>query len=54
MRALLRDCSWFQIYVLKRRDVTEAMVRHAERLGYRALVVTVDAPRLGELVAKRR
>jgi isopentenyl diphosphate isomerase/L-lactate dehydrogenase-like FMN-dependent dehydrogenase len=32
---------------MKRRDVTEMMVREAQRLGYRALVVTVDAPRLG-------
>ena len=39
---------WFQIYVLTRRDVTAALVRDAEALGYQALVVTVDAPRLGE------
>ncbi len=39
---------WFQIYVMKRRDVTEWMVREVERLGYKALVVTVDAPRLGK------
>lgn len=38
-----------QIYVLKRRDVTEMMVHEATRLGYKALVVTVDAPRLGAL-----
>ena len=39
---------WFQIYVMKRRDVTEWMVREVTALGYRALMVTVDAPRLGE------
>ena len=39
---------WFQIYVLTRRDVTAAMVKEAEALGYEALVVTVDAPRLGK------
>ena len=39
---------WYQIYVLSRRDVTAALVADAERLGYKALVVTVDAPRLGE------
>lgn len=38
---------WFQIYVMKERSVTEAMVRQAEELGYSAFVVTVDAPRLG-------
>lgn len=37
-----------QVYVMKRRDVTEQMIREVERLGYTALVVTVDAPRLGE------
>ena len=38
------------MYVLTRRDVTEKMVREAEALGYTALVVTVDAPRLGEVL----
>lgn len=33
--------------MLTRRDITELMVHEAERLGYTALVVTVDAPRLG-------
>jgi hypothetical protein len=40
-------CLWFQVYVMKRRDVTEWMVREVHRLGFKALVVTVDAPRLG-------
>ena len=39
---------WFQVYVLTRRDVTAAMIRAAEAAGYRAIVVTVDAPRLGK------
>ena len=39
---------WFQIYVLTRRDITEKMIREAEAKGYTALVITVDAPRLGE------
>lgn len=42
---------WFQIYVLTRRDVTAALVKDAEALGYKALVVTVDAPRLGPCTA---
>lgn len=37
-----------QLYVLTQREITEALVRDAEALGYTALVVTVDAPRLGE------
>ncbi len=38
---------WFQLYVYKDRTVSEALVRRAENAGYRALVLTVDAPRLG-------
>jgi len=33
-----------QLYVFKRRDLTEHIVRHAEKLGFRGLVLTVDAP----------
>ena len=40
-------CLWFQLYVLTRRDVTARMIAEAEAQGYKALVVTVDAPRLG-------
>jgi isopentenyl diphosphate isomerase/L-lactate dehydrogenase-like FMN-dependent dehydrogenase len=39
---------WFQLYVLTRRDVTAAIVRDAEKSGYKALIITVDAPRLGK------
>lgn len=38
---------WFQLYVNPDRRRTAALVRRAEALGCRALVVTVDAPRLG-------
>jgi len=40
---------WFQLYITKNRKFTEAMIREAERLNYRAIVVTVDAPYLGKL-----
>ncbi|XP_054780516.1 peroxisomal (S)-2-hydroxyacid oxidase GLO4-like [Prosopis cineraria] len=43
-----------QLYVHKRRDVTAAFVNRAERLGYKALVVTVDVPRLGRIEADIR
>jgi 4-hydroxymandelate oxidase len=33
---------WFQLYVLKGRDLTEKLVRRADDAGYKALVVTVD------------
>jgi isopentenyl diphosphate isomerase/L-lactate dehydrogenase-like FMN-dependent dehydrogenase len=38
---------WFQLYVLRDRGVTHALVNEAVACGYRALVVTVDAPRAG-------
>ncbi|CAJ1417940.1 unnamed protein product [Effrenium voratum] len=37
----------FQLYVFKRRDITELIVKKAERLGYKALCLTVDAPCTG-------
>ena len=39
---------WFQLYVYKDRRVSEALIRRAEAAGYRALVLTVDTPRLGQ------
>lgn len=38
---------WFQLYVYKDPAITQAMVARAEQAGYKALVVTVDTPRLG-------
>ncbi len=35
---------WFQLYIQPDRDFTAALVRRAEASGYKALVVTVDAP----------
>lgn len=35
---------WFQLYIQPDRDFTASLVRRAEEAGYRALVVTVDAP----------
>ncbi len=38
---------WFQLYAYRDRGATEALVRRVEAAGARALVLTVDAPRLG-------
>ncbi|WP_189921861.1 alpha-hydroxy acid oxidase [Kitasatospora xanthocidica] len=38
---------WLQLYWLRRRDVLAALVERAEAAGFRALVLTVDAPRIG-------
>jgi 4-hydroxymandelate oxidase len=35
---------WMQIYILRERERTEELVRRAAASGYRALVLTVDAP----------
>ena len=35
---------WLQIYVLKERKCTEEMIKKAEMKGFKALVLTVDAP----------
>jgi len=38
---------WFQLYVLKDRGATRALIDEAVACGYEALVLTVDAPRAG-------
>ncbi len=38
---------WFQLYVMTDRGATRALIEQAEAAGARALVVTVDAPLLG-------
>jgi isopentenyl diphosphate isomerase/L-lactate dehydrogenase-like FMN-dependent dehydrogenase len=38
---------WFQLYVYSQRHLAEALVRRAEAAGYRAIVLTVDAPQWG-------
>jgi 4-hydroxymandelate oxidase len=42
--AAARRPVWFQLYVLKRRDMTQRLIEHAEAVGCAALVVTVDNP----------
>lgn len=49
-----RDPWWFQVYVLRDRGLTEALVRRAIAAGARALVLTGDAPRLGRKVRAER
>lgn len=38
---------WQNIYILKNREITQNLIKRAVRYGYRALVVTCDAPILG-------
>ncbi|PON43574.1 Alpha-hydroxy acid dehydrogenase, FMN-dependent [Parasponia andersonii] len=45
---------FYQLYVNKRRDVSAQLVQRAERNGFKAIVLTVDAPRLGRREADIR
>ncbi len=45
--AAARGPVWFQLYVYRDRAATAALVRRVEAAGAKALVLTVDAPRLG-------
>ena len=45
---------WFQLYVHKDRGFTRSLVERAEGAGYRALMLTVDAPILGRRLADER
>ncbi|MEV5988827.1 aminotransferase class I/II-fold pyridoxal phosphate-dependent enzyme [Streptomyces sp. NPDC052051] len=38
---------WLQVYCFRDRALTRELVERAERAGFEALVLTVDAPRLG-------
>lgn len=38
---------WFQLYIYKDRSLTENLVRTAEECGFKAIVLTVDAPVFG-------
>jgi len=38
---------WFQLYIYKDRELSKAIIRRAESAGYKALVLTVDAPLFG-------
>ncbi|XP_047341255.1 peroxisomal (S)-2-hydroxyacid oxidase GLO4 [Impatiens glandulifera] len=38
---------FFQLYIYKRHDISALMVQRAERNGFKAIILTVDTPRLG-------
>jgi len=45
---------WFQLYIFKRREVTEQLVKRAEAAGYSALCLTVDCVVGGKREANTR
>ncbi|XP_038880942.1 peroxisomal (S)-2-hydroxy-acid oxidase GLO4-like isoform X1 [Benincasa hispida] len=38
---------FFQLYIFRRRDISALLVQRAEKFGYKAIILTVDTPRLG-------
>ncbi|MEO7965998.1 MAG: alpha-hydroxy acid oxidase [Gemmatimonadaceae bacterium] len=47
VRAAATGPTWFQLYVYKDRAATKTLLESAKRVGYSAIVVTVDTPLLG-------
>lgn len=45
---------WFQLYIQQDRGFTQSLVARAEQAGYRALVLTIDAPVNGVRNAEQR
>lgn len=45
--AVPKTPKWFQLFIFKDREMTENLIRRAERARYKALVVTVDSPVIG-------
>jgi len=39
--------NWFQLYMYKSKELTELMLRRAEKSAYQAIVITVDMPVMG-------
>ncbi|XP_024944080.1 peroxisomal (S)-2-hydroxy-acid oxidase isoform X3 [Cephus cinctus] len=46
-KAAPNTIKWFQLYVYNDRNVTQQLIQRAEKAGFKALVVTVDTPVLG-------
>ncbi|XP_042149110.1 peroxisomal (S)-2-hydroxy-acid oxidase GLO3 [Ixodes scapularis] len=38
---------WYQLYIIRDRELSRRLVKRAERAGYSAIVLTVDSPTLG-------
>lgn len=50
-QAAPKALKWFQLYIYKDREVTANLVHRAERAGFKAIVLTVDAPYFGRRLA---
>ena len=45
---------WFQLYIYSNREVTRDLIERAERAGYKAVMVTIDTPIVGQKWADLR
>ncbi|CAG0898965.1 unnamed protein product [Darwinula stevensoni] len=53
-RAAPKSIKWFQVYIYKDRSMTHDLVIRAKQAGFKALVLTVDAPHFGRRLADVR
>ena len=44
----LHNNLWLQTYIFKNRELTESLIRRAEKAGYKAIVITVGSPQMGK------
>lgn len=42
-----RGLRWFQLYVHPSRQINKQLIQKVESLGFKALVITVDVPKVG-------
>ena len=38
---------WLQLYIFRDRELTRRLITQAERVGFKAIVLTVDQPVIG-------
>ena len=48
------NVQWFQLFFYKDKNLTLNLIRRAERAGYKALVLTIDTPEIGQRYADER
>jgi (S)-2-hydroxy-acid oxidase len=53
-KASPNDIKWFQTFIYRDRNVTRNLVKRAENNGFKAIVLTVDAPVIGQRFADTR
>ena len=47
VQATPSSLKWFQLYALRDKELNKLLLKKAEELGYKAIVVTIDTPTVG-------